>query len=148
MCHVWFATRMWRPRQNIVCFSAVFYAHIAAVQYHFIKLLCQFSLSNPPPHFLGVSKAWCVFLSRSSSFIQKVLRKKKEKLHQQDTLGNKLLQYEGNRLSCLFCGSYQILLLIFTITVLPCSKNLCGGSQCMNSQLEFDGHRRSLDGTF
>lgn len=33
------------------------YTHIAAVQYHFIKLLCQFSLSNPPPHFFGVSKA-------------------------------------------------------------------------------------------
>lgn len=45
-------------------------------------------------------------------------------MHQQDTLGNKLLQqYEGNRLSCLFCGSYQILLLIFTITVLPCSRS-------------------------
>lgn len=62
-------------------------------------------------------------------------------MHQQDTLGNKLLQCEGNRLSCLFCGSYQILLLIFTITVLPCSRiSVEAPSVCIhNWSLMFQG---------
>lgn len=69
-----------------------------------------------PPHFFCLSNAWCIFLSQSSTFVQQPL-----KMHQQDTLGDKLLHYEEHGRCCLFWGDplYTILLLTFTITSSP-----------------------------